>query len=608
MKNSIYIVFLIILFQSCKEESNTDNKVIDLIKKVETGLTTPVHIAGDSTWSIEERMEHYGIPGVSIAVIHNGKIAWTKGYGVMDTKSKVPVTDQTLFQVSTIGMPLTAYAALSLVEKNKVSLDEDINSYLKSWKLPDSEFTKENKVTIKKLLSHSAGINVHDFQGYPKGAPTPTLKEILNGTPPANSNPIIVDKELDGSLWLSAGGYMIVQQMMMDIENKQFPELMDELVLQPLEMNNSTFSQSLTTEQLKMAATGYLRDGSMVEGKRHIYPETASNGLWASAEDLAKFMINIQQIQKDSGNKGLSQDMKEMMLTPFVEGHYGLGFLIYDKKDEIYFEHHGWSTGFYSRMAAHRDKDYGVVILINTPIRAFYGELIRSVALAYEWDEYFPIHKKKEIEQSLADSITGRYQTTNRVVEVFQKDNQLFAKDIFYVNAQELVRVSDSIFARRNARQLMQFKPNTENETIDLLYINRNDETIVSTLVKMDHDQKEPVEFLIEGEFEKALKAYRDLMEHDPAHPTVTKDYLNDLGYDFFRQNRIKIARNIFKLNTIFYPDSFQVYYSYAEACEKLGDIDLAIVNYSKSLELNPQNNRVREKRKELQKRELNED
>jgi len=580
---------------------------IDLIKKVETGLTTRVYIEGDSTWSIEERMKHYGIPGVSIAVINNGKVEWAKGYGVMDKESKVPVTDKTLFQVSTIGMSLTAYGALRLVDQNKVTLDEDINSYLKSWKLPDSEFTKEKKVTIKNLLSHSGGINVHDFSGYNIDVPVPTLIEVLNGTPPANSSPIIVDKALNESLWISAGGYTIIQQMMMDVEGKKFPELINELVLQPLEMNNSRFNQSLTTEKLTMAATGYLRDGSMVKGKRHIYPELASNGLWTNAEDLAKFVINIQQTLKDNRNKGLSKDMTELMLTPSAKnryGQYGLGFSIYNKKDEIYFEHHGWSTGFYSRMTAHKDKGYGVVVLTNTTHPAFVFEVFRSVALTYEWDNYVPVHKKMEIEQTLADKITGRYMANGRIVEVFfDKDNLLFTKNILDLKAEELIKVSDSTFVKRNSSRLMQFKPNSENETLNLLYINSNDETIASTFVKIDNDTKDPVEFLLEGDFEKALKAYRLLIEHDPMNPTVTEDYLNDLGYRFFHEDRMKLSQNTFKVNMILYPDSFKVYDSYAEACMKTGEIDLAISNYSKSLELNHGNQNAKDMLKELQKK-----
>lgn len=613
MKSIISILFVIILFYSCAEESKTVTTV-DLIKKVESGLTTPVYIAGDSTWPIEERMKHYGIPGVSIAVIHNGEIAWTKGYGVVDKESKVLVSEQTLFQASLLSMPVTAYGTLRMVEQHTVSLDENINSYLKSWKLPDNEFTKEKKATIKNILNHSAGINVHAIPGYSIDESVPTLIEILNGTPPVKNEPILVNRVPDESINISDAGYAIIQQMMIDIDGKEFSEIMDELVLQPLEMNNSTFNQSLSSEQITMAATGYLTDGSMVKGKRHTYPHMASKGLWTTAEDYAKFVINIQQTLKDNSNKGLSKDMTKLMLTPSgVKGliryyrpdfKYGLGFNISHLKDEAYFRHWGWNRGFFGLMEAHRDKGYGVVVLTNSTYPAFNSEVIRSVALAYEWDNYLPVHKRIQIEQSLVDKITGRYIENGKIVEVFQKGNELFSRNILDLEMEELVKVSDSNFVRRNSRKLIQFKPNSENETVNLLYINSNDGTTTSSFVKIDSNKKEPVEFLLEGDFEKALKGYRRLIKYNATHPTATEDYLNDLGYRFFYEDRMTLSQNTFKVNMMLYPKSFKVYESYATACKKIGKIDLAILNYSKSLELNPQNNNVKNILKELQKSE----
>ena len=607
MKNIISVLFIILLFQSCAEQSNTDT-AIDLIKKVETGLTTQVYIEGDSTWSIEERMKHYGIPGVSIAVIHNGEIAWTKGYGVVDKESKAPVTEQTLFQAAATSMPVTAYGALRLVEQNKVGLDENINSYLKSWKLPDNEFTKEKKVTIRNLLNHSAGIHPRGTGSYSVNEKIPTLVEILSGTFPATNEPITVNKEPSESVRFAYASYVPIQQMMLDVEGKTFPEIMHELVLQPLEMNSSTFNQSLTKEQLTKIATGYLQDGSMVKGRRNINPSMASNGLWTTAEDYAKFITNIQQTLEGKSTKGLSKDLTESMGTPYGVSNsgwsftLGLGFQLINRKDEIYLRHHGWNTGFYAEIEAHRDKGYGVVVMTNSTFPAFNVEVIRSVAQAYNWDKYVPVYKKIEIEQSLVDEITGRYQSNNATVEVFQKDNLLFTKNILDVKAEELVKVSDSIFVKRNTSRLIQFKPNSKNGTINLLYLNRNDETIASTFMKMDTDEKEPIEFLLEGDFEKALKAYRTLIEHDPTHPKATEDYLNDLGYDFYHEDRMKLSQNTFKVNMMLYPDSFKVYESYAAACKKIGEIDLSILNYSKSLELNPQNNNAKAKLRELQK------
>ncbi|TDQ25591.1 serine hydrolase domain-containing protein [Tenacibaculum caenipelagi] len=609
MKNIFSILLIIILFQSCKGKSTTET-TIDLTKKVENGLTTPVYIEGDSTWSIEERMKHYGIPGASIAVIHNGKIVWTKGYGVTDKESNTPVTEQTLFQAALISMPVTSYGALKLVEQHKVSLDENINSYLKSWKLPDNEFTKEKKATIRNLLNHSAGINLHGIPGYSTDSAIPTLIEILNGTPPAANDPVFANKEPDESIYVSAAGYEIIQQMMIDIEGKTFPEIMNDLVLQPLEMNNSTFNQSLTTKQLTLAATGYLADGSMVKGKRYHYPGMASNGLWTTAEDIAKFIIHIQQTLKGNRSRGLSKNMTELMVTPYGKSsygtwfQYGLGIQQLNKKDDLYLRHWGWNRGVYAEIMAHRDKDYGVVVLTNSTFPAFNAEVIRAVAQAYEWDNYVPVHKKVEIEQSLVDEIKGRYEGDDVIVEVFQKDNQLFAKNILDEKAEELIKVSDSIFVRRNASRLIQFKPDSENETVNLLYLDRNNGTIAASLVKRNNYNKRPVEFLLEGDFEETLNAYKVLLEQNPTHPTVTEDYLNELGYRFFHEDRMALSQNAFKVNMMLYPDSFKVYDSYAEACMKVGANDLAILNYTKSLELNPLNNRARHKLKELLKSE----
>lgn len=185
----------------------------DIIKKVETGLIHPVYLEGDSTWTIEARMKHYHVPGVSIAIIHNGKIAWLKSYGVMDEETKEPVTRTTLFQAGSISKPVAAYAALKMAEAGKIDLNENINTYLNSWKLPDNEFTKDKKVALKHLLSHTGGLTVHGFPGYSPDLPVPTTVQVLDGLPPANTSAVRVDKVPEESFRYSGGGYTIMQQM-----------------------------------------------------------------------------------------------------------------------------------------------------------------------------------------------------------------------------------------------------------------------------------------------------------------------------------------------------------------------------------------------------------
>ncbi len=601
IKTNLFVLFSIILLQSCTEGPPED-VISEKIKKVETGLTTPVFIEGDATWTIEERMEHYGIPGVSIAVINNGKIEWTKTYGVTDKESKSPVTTETLFQAASISKPVTAYGVLTLVEQEKVALDEDINTYLKTWKVAENEFTQEKKVTIKNLINHSAGVTVHGFLGYSPDLPVPTLVEVLNGNPPANSGPSVVDKVPEESYRYSGGGYNIVQQMMVDVEGKPFPEIMNELVLRPLEMNNSTYNQPLTAEQLPMAATGYLPDGSMVKGKRHTYPEMAPAGLWTTAEDLAKFAVNIQEALKGESSKGLSKEMTSTMLTPFVEEFIGLGIFINNKKGEIYFGHGGWNEGFSSELIAHRDKGYGVIVLTNSNHPSFISELIRSVALTYEWDNYVPVYMKIEDAPVFTNEISGRYLINgNKLVEVYQNKKQLFSKELGEEKT-ELIKISDSTYVRRGSELFIQFKQASDNTKMTMVILDPNDGRIISSFTRLDDDKKIPLEFLLAGDFNSSLELFQTLMKEDPQDPTVNENNLNGLGYRFLSNDHTKVAKDIFKVNMILYPESFNVYDSYAEACMILGEVDLAIQNYNKSLQLNPENNNAKEMLKKLQK------
>ncbi|MDW3195226.1 MAG: serine hydrolase [Cytophagales bacterium] len=608
LKSFIATLIIALLVPSCAQES-TSSKSQELIEKVATGLTTPVYIDGDATWSIEERMEHYGVPGVSIAVIHKGEIAWAKGFGVMDKESQAPVTSETLFQASALSIPVSAYGAIRMVEQGKVELDENINSYLKSWKVPESEFTKEKKATIRNILNHSAGITLHATPGYSSSTPRPTLIEVLSGTSPAINEPIAIKREPDVSYYISYTGYGIIQQMMVDVEGRAFPGIMDDLVLAPLAMTNSTFSLELSQEQLARAATAYEQDGAMVEGKRFVHPVSAGRGLWTTPTDLAKFLIHVQQTLKGKRDHGLSQEMTRTMVTPHSVSSYGngldygLGFQLVNKK-EVYLRHWGWNRGYYSEFMVNREGDYGVVVMTNNTFPAFNAEVIRAVARTYGWDDYVPEHTKVPIDQTLADEITGRYQASNSIVEVYQENDQLFFKNILDVNAQELIKVSDNLFARRTANRLIQFNPGTENETATLVSKDRYDESFATTLVKKDQGDKSPVEYLLDGDLDGALEAYSTLQDADPDHPMIEEEYIDDIGFDFYHSDRKKLAQNTFKVNTMLYPESSRVYHSYARACKDLGDTDLAIENFSKSLELNPENNLAAHELEELRKGE----
>jgi len=579
------ILLFAVALQYCtpapKNESPEDN-----IKKVETGLIHPVYLEGDSTWTIEARMKHYHVPGVSIAVINNGKIAWLKSYGVMDEETKEPVTRTTLFQAGSISKPVAAYAALKLTEEGKIDLNENVNTYLKSWKLPDNEFTKDKKVALKHLLSHTGGLTVHGFPGYSPDLPVPTTVQVLDGLPPANTSAVRVDKVPEESFRYSGGGYTIMQQMLVDVEGKPFPEILKEKVLLPLGMNNSTYDQPLQPAQLKTAATGYLPDGTMTKGKRHTYPEMAAAGLWTTAEDLAMFAINIQKtIQGDSG-KVLSQAMTEKMLTPFVADFIGLGLFLNKKKDDIYFGHGGWDEGFSSEMVAHKTNGYGVVVLTNSNHPDFISEVIRSVARTYGWSNYVPVYKKMEMDTTKFSTITGRYKnSSDGLITVYNEGNRLYRKYIRGTPT-ELFQISDSSYITRESEDLILFKTNPTDGQLNILLVENGKQEY--THPKLKPNDKVPYEFILEGDIDGAVKAYQALLTVNPKDESISEGNLNWQGYDLLNNGKMKLSLAVFKVNTLLHPTSANVYDSYGEALAKNGDLDLAIVNYKKALSLDP--------------------
>jgi CubicO group peptidase (beta-lactamase class C family) len=530
------ILLALTIVVGCTSPDTNKNKHTDGdVTAVENNLIADVHFEDDSLWNIEQRMKFYGVPGVSIAVIKDNKIAWTKAYGIMDKETNEPVTTTTLFQAGSISKPVAAYGALKMVEMGKLDLNTDVNKYLTSWKIPDSEFTKEKKVTLEHLVSHTGGLTVHGFWGYPE-PPVPTLLQVLDGTPPANSDPIRVDKAPETGFRYSGGGYCVMQQMMIDLYGKPFPEIEKELVLGPLDMNNSTYDQPLDAEMVKKAATGYLPNHEQTKNKRHVYPEMAAAGLWTTAEDLAKFAIDIQLTLKGESSKVLSKEMATRMTTPVKnEKSIGLGIFMNDRKGEIYFGHGGWDEGFSSDMVAHREKGYGVVVLTNSNHPQFISELIRSVARVYNWDNYTTNYKKLPLDASSFGSITGRYRNgSDDTFTITSKGDRLYIKWVRAVEPSELFKISDST------------------------YISRSDGNPVRLDQRMKDDEKVPYEYLLAGDYRKALDEYQKSIKVNPTDWRLSEQRMTGNAFDLAYMHKKKEGRELMLIVMKLYPNSEQ--------------------------------------------------
>ncbi|HLW54623.1 MAG TPA: serine hydrolase [Candidatus Angelobacter sp.] len=341
------------------------------------------------TLTLRQFMKKYNIPGLSVAVIDNYKIAWAKGFGMTAPGGTDPVTPATLFQAGSISKPVAATGALWLVEQGKLALDEEVNQKLTTWKVPENEFTQTEKVTLRRLMSHTAGLTVHGFPGYAVGQPIPTLVQIFNGEKPANTAPIRVDTVPGTKMRYSGGGVTIEQQLMLDVTGQPFPQFMQEAVLTKIGMTDSTYEQPLPAARAAHAATGTRPNFQPVEGKWHIYPEMAAAGLWTTPTDLAKFAIEIALSKHGKANHVLSEKMTREMLTA-VPGHpgdessnVGLGFFLNEKNPDQ-FGHNGSDEGFQSFLTMFADSGKGLVIMGNADT-FFYitPHIVDAVAHAY---------------------------------------------------------------------------------------------------------------------------------------------------------------------------------------------------------------------------------
>jgi CubicO group peptidase (beta-lactamase class C family) len=336
--------------------------------------------------NLQKLMEIYKVTGLSVAVIDDFKIVWAKGYGVTEAGTVTPVTNKTLFQAGSISKPVAATGALYLVEHGKLSLDEDVNRKLVSWKVPENEFTKDQKVTLRRLMSHSAGLTVHGFPGYAVDEPIPTLVQIFNGEKPANTAPIRVNIVPGTKPVYSGGGITVEQQLVIDVTGEAFPQFMQETIFDKIGMLDSTYQQPLPAARAALAASGTYADGKVVRGKWHVYPEMAAAGLWTTPTDLAKFAIEIALSKQGKANHVLSETMTREMLTPQIDD-VGLGFFLGDKDNPGLFGHNGDDEGFQAMLSMFSDSGRGVVVMANSANGITVGNyLIKSVAREYAWN------------------------------------------------------------------------------------------------------------------------------------------------------------------------------------------------------------------------------
>lgn len=454
------------------------------VARVEQGLSSRVVVkdAVGQKMSLAARMAFHGVPAVSIALINNGRIEWTRAYGVLDASSRRPATTASLFQAGSVSKSISALGALHLVEQGKLSLDDPANEQLISWKIPDNQFTQQGPVTLRGLLNHSAGMNIHGFYGYAQGQAVPSLLQVLDGVAPANSGPVRVEA-IPGTEWkYSGGGYSVVQLMMTEAGGKLFPELMQELVLGPLDMKDSTFATTLAPAWQARAGLGYHTNGEPVSGGWHVYPESAAAALWSTPTDLAKVVVDIQRTQSGKPGKVLSGAMTATMLSRGL-GEYGLGLYVEKLGDGISFAHSGGTDGFRSQLYGYTHTGQGVVVMTNSDNgAALIDEILVSVAAEYCWPEFQITEKVALPSDPVANAkLVGNYILVGKPAQVIAEGDRLYLRsELFGERPMQLFAQSKTRFFMTAQDMTVEFQQ-VGNDKANSFSLKRGNNTYIAT-------------------------------------------------------------------------------------------------------------------------------
>jgi CubicO group peptidase (beta-lactamase class C family) len=415
--------FFYLAFAACAATSAfaaPPKDVAQRIQHFERGLLPAVLVAGEAPKlkALNDRMAELKVPGVSVAVIHQGRIDWARGYGVTQLNGAA-VSEKSLFQAASISKPVFAMAVLHLVDEGKLKLDTNVNDYLKSWKVPDNQFTATEKVTMRRLLSHSAGLTVHGFAGYAGNEKVPTILQVLDGTPPANSGPVRVDIPPGSQFRYSGGGFTVAQLVLTDVTGVSLPQYMQDTVLKPLGMTLSTYEQPLPQGRWAEVAMPYRGDGNPV-GAPHTYPEMAAAGLWTTPSDLARYALGVRDALAGK-SKVISSATARNMLAPVID-QQGIGLHVGGSTPRKFFLHGGSNAGYQCFLVAYED-GAGVVVMTNSDSGwQLVGEVMRTIASIYEWPDFGPPTRKiAAVKPEQLERLIGAYRLDERSVYVVRK-------------------------------------------------------------------------------------------------------------------------------------------------------------------------------------------
>ncbi|MFZ3590359.1 serine hydrolase domain-containing protein [Bacillus sp. DJP31] len=337
--------------------------------------------------NIEERMKFYNVTGLSITLLENGQISGTENYGLLEVKSNRKVNDDSIFSACSISKFLTGMLTIKLVEEGLLDLDDDVNESLTSWKVPENDFTKSKKVTLRNLLSHQSGIKDPEgsFSELNSKIEIPSMVELLMGETPYCKVPIDVKCVPESEFHYSDAGFCIIQQLIEDVTAKPFHQVMKEQIFEPLGMEISQLNTTMLEVDRENFSCGHNKNGALVDGKYPIYPYPAASGLWITSLDLAELVLELINAVKGESKVGISGSLAKEMITPQRGKSWtGLGVFLEGSEKELEITSMGWGVGFQCMMVAYPHLEKGAVIMTNAELgvhqlKGIIGEIYKSL-------------------------------------------------------------------------------------------------------------------------------------------------------------------------------------------------------------------------------------
>lgn len=467
--------------------SHSDANIAEQIHQIEQNVRLD-----PSAWSqaeqratLAERMAFYTTPGLSVAVIKDGTVAWARGYGVVETGRSIPVTPDTIFQACSISKHVAMVGALRLVQDGVLDLDADINHSLVSWKLPPNG-TWQPRITTRQLLGHTAGLTQNWYRGFERGAVAPTLPQVLDGQPPANTPPVRVALLPQSQFRYSGSHYSVLQQLMVDVTNTPFPELMRDLVFKPLGMHNSSYDQASPETRQESVAVGHAIGGTPVHGKWRVIPEMAGAGLWTTAVDLAQVACEIQRAYAGKPTKVLDKAMVEQALMPQVVPSFGLGVQLEGAGTARRFGHGGDNIGYKCVSTAYLEHGLGAVVMTNADDGISVAqELLYTIAQAYDWPDYAPKRIPISINPHRYAAYVGAYEVRPGFVVTVQKQGDTLHVQVSGQPPFEIQPSSDTTFFAQVVSSEITFERSNDGEVTGLT-IRQEGEQLQATKVQQN--------------------------------------------------------------------------------------------------------------------------